>query len=928
MAAADVNGVVSYAGLEKVFADLAAKLTSTGTTLTQAQLTDLQTIAANLNNGMSTSSYLTYITKALVNGNAANAKWTGGAASSTTLGNLAVGSSGAQLTKLNAKWFLGTDLPTSSVTMDGSSFSVSYSVSTKPLFASGGPSMNDINQGYLGDCYLLSGLAEVALQNSSLITSMFTVNGNGTYGVRFYINGQAQYVTVDAELANGGSIFNKGGSDIWASLAEKAYAQLQASGVKTGNSSVNYGNSFSTIGNGGAPECALEEITGATVITDFIANGSSWGKATYNSSLQSTSYTLGYSTATVCSILCADLAQGNDLVLSSYTNATDSTGKTTLVADHAMSIIGFDSMTGNFVIRNPWGSASGQYWQTTFEVSLATLLAAGDTITADNIVHVTPPSLSVNVTVSAMRGQTLTLASLLAITDASNIGYQKLELWDQNGTASGGQFWINGVAQTGGHQIDVTAANLGSVTYKAGTSGGADALWAQLLENDGTQTGWQRIDVSTLDHTPVVSAAAYTATHGQNIAVAGLFSVTDGDGDTVTAYQFWDSTFDASSGHWVVGGVAQAPGQAISVTAAQFTTATFQSGSGSDDLWVQAYDGISWGAWTEFHVNAPVDTGPTLTVANLTASHGQSYAGSALFSNYSDPFGSPATQYDVWNTGTGGGHFVLNGVTLGANQHNIFTAAQLAQLSYQSGSGADTLWIRANDGTVWGSFSSAFTVTAPIDTGPTLTVANVTASHGQSFAGSALFSNYSDPFGSPATQYDLWNAGTGGGHFVLNGTTLGVNQHNVITAAQLAQLSYQSGSGADTLWIKANDGTVWGNWSNAFTVTAPIDLGPTVTVGMLAAAAGQQSIAASSLFSYSDPFGSPATQYDFWDNGVGGGHFALNGNALAAGQDNIISASQLSQVTYQPGNGADTLWIRANDGTTWGAWSHGFQVAA
>ena len=34
----------------------------------------------------------------------------------------------------------------------------------------------------------------------------------------------------------------------------------------------NYGNSFSTIGNGGAPEFALEEITGASAITNMRAN--------------------------------------------------------------------------------------------------------------------------------------------------------------------------------------------------------------------------------------------------------------------------------------------------------------------------------------------------------------------------------------------------------------------------------------------------------------------------------------------------------------------------------------------------------------------------------------------------------------------------------------------------------------------------------
>jgi hypothetical protein len=69
MAAADVNGTVSYTGLLKVFNDLDTKL---GTTkLTAAEMADLKTIATNLNNGLSTSSYLTSITQALVNGNAA-----------------------------------------------------------------------------------------------------------------------------------------------------------------------------------------------------------------------------------------------------------------------------------------------------------------------------------------------------------------------------------------------------------------------------------------------------------------------------------------------------------------------------------------------------------------------------------------------------------------------------------------------------------------------------------------------------------------------------------------------------------------------------------------------------------------------------------------------------------------------------------------
>ena len=390
MTAAAANGIVTEAGMAKVFGDLVAELTATKTTLSAGQFAGLKTIAASIALGGTASPYVTYVTNALVNGNAANARWTGGTAASTTLGNLAAGASATQMSELDGKWFLGTDLPISIVAMSGhASFTVSYSGVSAPLYAAGGPSMNDINQGYLGDCYLLSSLAEVAKQNPSIIQSMITDNGNNTYGVRFYINGSAQYVTVNNALANGGSIFNHATGD-WASLIEKAYAQIQASGVITGTSGGNYGNSFSTVGNGGFPAFALEEITGATTITNFSANGSTWGKYVYNSSLSYQSGTAGLSTASVLAILVADLAAGFDAVLTSRTNATDSSGKITLVAGHALSVYGYDSGTGNLQIRNPWGTANGQSWDTTFEISLGTLLAVGDTITVDNATHASP----------------------------------------------------------------------------------------------------------------------------------------------------------------------------------------------------------------------------------------------------------------------------------------------------------------------------------------------------------------------------------------------------------------------------------------------------------------------------------------------------------------------------------------------------------
>ena len=111
----------------------------------------------------------------------------------------------------------------------------------------------------------------------------------------------------------------------------------------------------------------------------------------------------------------------------------------------------------------------------------------------------------------------------------------------------------------------------------------------------------------------------FTATHNQNIAASSLFSVTDADDDSITKYQFWDSTADPASGHLVVGGMVQGTNQAIDVTAAQLAGTTFQSGSGSDDLWVRAYDGFVWSDWKEFHVNARSIHAPVVTASDFTA---------------------------------------------------------------------------------------------------------------------------------------------------------------------------------------------------------------------------------------------------------------------------------------------------------------------
>ena len=208
--------------------------------MTASKFGALETLVSLMNapDGISTSAYVQDISHSLIDGDPANAYWTGGGSKHSALGNLSATSTQTHVDELIGKWFLGTDLP--SINYKGSP-DATYEVHKGPLFAADGvPSYHDVNQGYVGDCYFLSTLAEVALQDPSAIESMIKNNGNGTYGVRFFIDGHADYVTVNNELpvlndgspwANGSTLkFANGanGQPVWAELVEKAFAQLNA----------------------------------------------------------------------------------------------------------------------------------------------------------------------------------------------------------------------------------------------------------------------------------------------------------------------------------------------------------------------------------------------------------------------------------------------------------------------------------------------------------------------------------------------------------------------------------------------------------------------------------------------------------------------------------------------------------------------------
>ena len=287
------------------------------------ELSDLRTIVSNTTL-FGTAEHVWKLGTYIVSANNANATYNG-----QSLGNLAAGSSGTHLEKLIGKWYLGLDRPTAGG---------AYRHIAGQLFV-GGAAYSDIKQGYLGDCYFMASLAETALRNPSVIANMFVVNGDGTYAVKFFNNGQSHYVTVDSYLptdgagrliyANLGAVYNNSGNELWTALAEKAYVQINQMGWLRSGLPGNGQNSYAAI-EGGYIYAALGQISGQATV----AFASTAGTASFSTFV--TAFNAGKSIGFA---------------------SKSAPASTTVVGNHAYTVLSYNAANQTVTLYNPWGTS-------------------------------------------------------------------------------------------------------------------------------------------------------------------------------------------------------------------------------------------------------------------------------------------------------------------------------------------------------------------------------------------------------------------------------------------------------------------------------------------------------------------------------------------------------------------------------------------
>jgi len=101
-----------------------------------------------------------------------------------------------------------------------------------PLFPKGSPNPADVEQGGIGDCYLMAALSSVAQQDPAYIREIMVDQGDKV-SVRLYEVDQSdpanhtfspKYITIEKSIASlgGKALYNQGA--LWVSMMEKAYA--------------------------------------------------------------------------------------------------------------------------------------------------------------------------------------------------------------------------------------------------------------------------------------------------------------------------------------------------------------------------------------------------------------------------------------------------------------------------------------------------------------------------------------------------------------------------------------------------------------------------------------------------------------------------------------------------------------------------------
>ena len=431
--------------------------------------------------------------------------------------------------------------------------------------------------------------------------------------------------------------------------------------------------------------------------------------------------------------------------------------------------------------------------------------------------------------VSVRAGAAVAAADLVSVSDADGDSIVSYQFNDGNGGLSSGHFTVNGVAQAAHSNFTVDAADFAGMEFVGGAAGVTDSVYYRASDGDAW-SDWTGFDITSANSAPLAAAADTSVRAGSGVAVTDLIAVSDADGDSPVSYQFNDASGSLASGFFTVNGVAQAALSNFTVDAAGFAGMEFVGGGAgvTDTIHFRASDGDVWSNWVTFDVSS-VNSAPVAAAADATLRAGTSVAAADLIS-VSDADGDTMVSYQ-FNDANGGltsSYFTVNGVAQAAHSNFTVDAAEFANMEFVSGHAGvtDTIHYRASDGDAWSDWDT-FNATSA-NSAPVATAEDTSVSRGSEVAIADLVS-ISDADGDSMVSYQFndYNGGETSGYFTVNYVAQAAQQNFTVGAEEFASMMFVGGETGvtDGVAFRAFDGDVWSAWSEfdiASTNTAPV----------------------------------------------------------------------------------------------------------
>jgi hypothetical protein len=234
--------------------------------------------------------------------------------------------------------------PKSDTVHDGKTHSTKYAAFGEEIIKDGA-SMEDVQQGYLADCFLVAAMGAVARQRPDLIEKMIKDNGDGTVTVTLYRDGSGLAapghgkpvdvrISMQLPTANGSTpTYAKASSrELWPSLIEKAYVAEFA------------GGDYQGVNSGGSPGDVLTRMLGTE------STGFSTTSTNAKECVQRLEGLLKQGKPTVAASLSKDDAK-RDEALAKLAD------EKVVYAWHAYVVKKADAKAGTVDLFNPWGSS-------------------------------------------------------------------------------------------------------------------------------------------------------------------------------------------------------------------------------------------------------------------------------------------------------------------------------------------------------------------------------------------------------------------------------------------------------------------------------------------------------------------------------------------------------------------------------------------